>query len=66
MATSPAGREEPRPHYTDATESAFRRALANLATTLPRHHDALTALLDAGQFDSVSAIVAILDDEAAR
>ena len=66
MAKSSAGSAQARPHYTDATERAFRLALETLETALPHHHGALAALVDAGRFDSLDAIVAILDEEGAR
>lgn len=66
MAKSSAGRAEARPHYTDATERAFRRALVSLETALPHRHGALSTLVNEGRFDSLDAIAAILEEEGAR
>ena len=66
MAKSSAGSAQARPHYTNATERAFRLALESLETTLPHHHGALAALVDEGRFDSLDAIVTILDEGGER
>jgi hypothetical protein len=50
-----------RPHYTDATDRTFRRALDTLKTSLPVHHEALVALVDAGRFDDIDSIVAVFE-----
>lgn len=51
-----------RAHYTDATERTFRRALETLAASLPAHHAGLVALVDAGRFDEIGAIVALFEE----
>lgn len=51
----------PRAHYTAATESAFRRAIDALEKSLPEHHAALSALLDAGRFHDVESIVDVFE-----
>lgn len=50
-----------RAKYSDATERTFRGALKKLEATLPDHCAGLGALVDAGRFDDLTAIVAVLE-----
>lgn len=61
MAKPSPAHAPPRAYYTDATAQTFREALVALEKTLPDHHAALAALVDAGCFDEVDAIVALLE-----
>jgi hypothetical protein len=62
MAKQSAKDAHPRAHYTDATEQAFRRAVEKLKTSLPTRHTALVVLVDAGRFDDLDSIVAVLEE----
>ncbi len=61
MAKQSAKGAPTRAHYTDATERTFRHALETLEKKLPSHHAALIALVDAGRFDDLDSIVALLE-----
>lgn len=62
MAKLSAAGAPARAHYTDATERTFRQALKSLEKTLPSHHVALVALVDAGRFDDVESVIAVLEE----
>lgn len=59
-ATAPKAAAEPHPHYSDATASIFRAALASLAEKLPGEHDGLATLLDEGRIHDPDAVAAVL------
>lgn len=62
MAKSSSEKAPKRARYSTAAERTFRVALEKLATSLPEHHAALTALFEAGKLDEIDSVVAVLGE----